>query len=128
MTSCLAMEAILQTFCSLEEEMQLHTISNQCFHNISASLFLRNLYPSQYCTPSCKFQQLNAIHKSVPYFHSLFKQFFTHFVAHKNVQEVCRMLWISEVACTVHVCLWNHFRDSTRNQWYSRLQDGFYKC
>ena len=36
------MEAIFQTFCSLEEEMGLHSISNQCFHNIFASLFLQN--------------------------------------------------------------------------------------
>ena len=31
-----------QTFCSLEEEMGLHHINNQCFHNIFASCFLQN--------------------------------------------------------------------------------------
>ena len=40
--NCLAMEAISQTFRSLEEEMGLHSINNQCFHNVFASLFLQN--------------------------------------------------------------------------------------
>ena len=42
-TSCLAMEAISQTFCSLQEEMGLQSINNQCFHNISASLLFKGL-------------------------------------------------------------------------------------
>ena len=28
----------------------------------------------------------------------------THYVPHKSVQKVCLMLWISQLACSAHVC------------------------
>ena len=40
------MEAISQIFCSLQEEMGLQSIYNQCFHNISASFFFKILFVS----------------------------------------------------------------------------------
>ena len=43
----------------------------------------------------------------------------SHFVLHKTVQEMCLLLWISEVACSAHVCGIISGTVQRWNQWYS---------
>ena len=95
---CLAMKAISQMFCSLKEEMGHHSISNQCFHRISASLLLQNLnfvsftlfffkfsidltmsvtmYPTtlfKKCVSRCGFQEWYPLHTFVESFQGQYK-------------------------------------------------------
>ena len=98
---CLAMKAISQMFCSLEEEMGHHSINNQCFHGISASLLLQNL----------NFVSFTLFYTFQLQYRSNYE---CNYVPHnmhysRNVSHVVDFK--SGIHCT-H--LLNHFRDSTR--------------
>ena len=110
---CLAMKAISQMFCSLEEEMGHHSINNQCFHGISASLSLQNLNFVSFTL----FYTFQIQYKS---------NYECNYEPHNTIQVMCLILWISRVVSTAHICWIISGTVQGWKQWYLWLQGSYF--